>query len=323
MKRKFLTTAVTAILAATTLGACGTNYKVTFMDFWKKSVADNVIHTVTEVSEYDFSFQNGTNNSYSVAYQNGSYKTTFVSETKDQKIIYHYTTEFSIQVQYTVGGETSEWLQDSVVSTVSFQSSNFALKPIRSEKHAINHSPMSISPSSLQTAFTKFDKTIITEYDKDCENGTTTITDNMLTADNVTTETFEISHGTYNYLDNEQLAFVLRCIDTGATTSTKFKIFDPFDNDTHKINVNFNKETTAEFNFAIGGETATRSLAYYPVSVQLSARINKGLPKTYWIAKTTDWQNNVYRNVLLRHEIPLYYNLGTLVFELKSVSFAQ
>ena len=323
MKRKFLTTAVTAILAATTLGACGTNYKVSFMDFWKKSVADSVINTVTEVSEYNVSFQNGTNTTYSVAYQNGTYKTTFVSETVDQKIIYHYTTEFSIEVQYTVNGQSSAWLQDSVTSTVSFQSSNNALKPILSEKHGVNHSPINIAPSSLETAYTKFDKTIKTVYDEKCENATTTVTDNLLTKDNVQTDTFEISHGTYNYLDNEQLAFALRCIDTGATTSTKFSVYDPFDRDKQKINVNFNKETTAEFNFAIGGETATRSLAYYPVSVQLSASINKGLPQTYWIAKTTDWQNNVYRNALLRYELPLSYNLGTLVFDLKSTSFAQ
>ena len=324
MKRKLLTTAVTALLATSMLSACGGNNKITFMDFWKKSVAESVINTVTEVSEYDVSFTKGANDAFAVDYQNGTYKTTFISETQGQKIIYHYTTEFSVQVQYSCDGQKTEWLQDSLVTTVSFQSSNNGLKPISSEKHGVSHSPLTISPSSLETAYEKYDMTIKTQYDETCENATTTITNHLLTKDNVTTQTFEVSHGSYNYLDNEQLLFAVRCINTGANTSAKFRVYSPFAKTTQKINVSFGAEVSKDFTFSIGEESATRNLAYYPVTVQLSAKNNNtGTSKTLWIAKTTDAQNNTYRNAMLRQEIPLSFNLGTLVFSLKSTTFAQ
>ena len=324
MKRKFLTTAVTALLATSMLSACGMSNKVTFMDFWKKSVAESVINTVTEVSEYNVSFTEGSNTSFSVAYQNGTYKTTFISEMKDQKIVYTYTTEFSIQVQYTCAGETSEWLNDSVTTTVSFQSSNNGLKPISSEKHGINHSPLSIGPATITTAYKKYDMSLKTIYDETCENATSTITDNLLDKNNVTTNTFTVSHDSYNYLDNEQLLFAIRCLNLAENTSAKFRVYSPFANTTQKIKASCGAEVTKDFTFAIGGESATRNLAYYPVTVQLSAKNNNtGTPKTLWIAKTTDAQNNTYRNAMLRQEIPLSFNLGTLVFELKNTTFAQ
>ncbi|MBR2023860.1 MAG: hypothetical protein IJ996_05045, partial [Clostridia bacterium] len=251
MKRKLLTTAVTALLATSMLSACGGNNKITFMDFWKKSVAESVINTVTEVSEYDVSFTKGANDAFAVDYQNGTYKTTFISETQGQKIIYHYTTEFSVQVQYSCDGQKTEWLQDSLVTTVSFQSSNNGLKPISSEKHGVSHSPLTISPSSLETAYEKYDMTIKTQYDETCENATTTITNHLLTKDNVTTQTFEVSHGSYNYLDNEQLLFAVRCINTGANTSAKFRVYSPFAKTTQKINVSFGAEVSKDFTFSI------------------------------------------------------------------------
>ena len=325
MKRKFLTTALTALLAVSTLSACGANYKVSFNDYWKKSVFDSAQQTLTETCEYDVGFESTAVGNFSVAYQNGTYKTTFISTTTtEQQVEYTFTTEFSIQVQYKVGNDTSQWLDDSAYTSVTFHSSKDGLMPIRSEKRMVSHSPLNISPSSLEVAYKKYDQTIVTQYDEKCESATATITDNKLTQDNVTTQTFDISHSKYNYLDNESLLFALRCINTDATTSTKFNIYSPLDADMQKFSVNFNTATSKDFTFSINGESAvSRSVSYYPVGLQLSANTNTGTLKSIWIAKRTDAQNNTYRNVILRQETPLAYALGTLTFSLKSINFAN
>lgn len=324
MKRKFITPAVVSLLTATMLSACGANYKVTFNDYWKKSLFDSSQQTLTETCEYKVDFEPTSTSNFSVDYENGVYKTTFISETVDQQVRYQFKTEFSVQVQYKVGNETSDWLNDSVYSIVTFQESDKALKPLRSEKHIVSHSPLTISPITLATAYDKYDQTIVTEYNELCDNATTTITNNELSSNKVTTQNFAINHNTYNYLDNETLLFALRCINTDKTTSTKFNVYSPFACAMQKINVNFNTATAKDFTFAINGNPeTTKNISYYPASIQLSANTNKGTAKTVWIAKTTDVQNNTYRNAMLRQEIPISFGLGTLTFSLKSINFAN
>ncbi len=324
MKRKILTTAVTAVLGISLLSACGADYKVNFADYWKKSVDTTIIQTVTETCEYDVSFTKGANASYSANYKNGTYKTTFVSETANETTVYRYTTEFSIQVQYSANGKNSEWLNDSVSSTVTFQSSKNALKPISSEKHSVNHSPIAVSASSLESAYAKYDMTIKTDYDATCENGTTTITDNTKTKDNVKKQTFSVKHNKYNYVDNEELLFALRCVNPTANASNRFQVYSPFASVVQIIKATYGTLATADFNFAIGEESSSsKKISYYPVTLQLNAKNNNtGASQTVWIAQTSDAQSNTYRNVMLKYEKPLSFDLGTLVFQLKTATFA-
>ena len=48
-----------------------------------------------------------------------------------------------------------------------------------------------------------------------------------------------------------------------------------------------------------------------------------GTSQTVWVAKTTDAQKNSHRNAILRIETPLYYSMGSLVYELKDATFAE
>lgn len=326
MKRKIFTTAITAILGVSLLSACGTNYKVTFSDYWKQSKTQSVINHVSEECEYAISFTKGGNSSYTMQYQNGSYKTTFKSylDADGENILYSYTTEMSVQVQYTVGDKTSEWLNDSVQSTVVFQSSKNGLTPISSTNHTISHSPKSITASTLESAYMKYDMTATTTYDpENCESATTVVTNNLKQENNTEEKTFTIKHNTYNYLDNEQLFFATRCLDSASNASYRFQVYSPYTKSTQKIDVKFGAEATSDFTFAIGTESASRKIAYYPTTVKLNAKNNNtGTPKTLWIAKTNDPLNNTYRNVILRQEIPVSFNLGTIVMTLKTVTFA-
>ena len=322
MKRKLITPALTAILGVSLLSACGTNYKVSFEDYWKQTVNQTILQNVSEVCEYDVTFTAGENDAYLLKYQNGTYTTTFTSETNNNNTTYSYSTELSIQVQYTVDGHSSEWLQDSVVSTVKFQASDKGLKPISSEKRTVSHSPASITVPSLATAYKQYDISVVTQYDENCTKATTTMTNNLKDTNNVDTQTFTIKHDTYNYLDNEQLLFAIRCLNPATNASNRFQVYSPFTKAIQKINVNYGTVATKDFVLDIDGNAGTKQIAYYPTTIQLNTKDgNSGADKTVWIAEAKA-ENNTYRNVILRQEIPVAYNLGTLAFDLKKVNFA-
>ncbi len=324
MKRKTITTAISAVLGLSLLSACGTNYKVTFYDFWKKSIETTILQTVTETCAYDVSFTAGANDSYTVNYQNGTYKTTFISETNGNQTQYTYKTEMTVQVQYKVGEQTSAWLDDSMTSTVKFQSSQNGLKPISAEKRGKTHSPTAITAGTLESAYVYYDLTVKTDYSEACDSATTTITNNEKTENNVQTNSFSIKHDTYNYLDNEQLVFALRCVDPAASSAQRFQVYAPFNQGIQTIYANYGTEATADFEVDIDGNKATRKITYYPTTMKIGSQgNNSGATQTLWIAKTDNPQNNTYRNVILRQETPLAYNLGTLVFNLKTVTFAN
>ena len=66
----------------------------------------------------------------------------------------------------------------------------------------------------------------------------------------------------------------------------------------------------------MNGKEGKKAIEYYPVSISIVDEY-PGATQTAWYAKPSDKSSsNTYRNVLLRLETPIFYNLGTLVYEL-------
>lgn len=61
-------------------------------------------------------------------------------------------------------------------------------------------------------------------------------------------------------------------------------------------------------------------VSYVPYSLAINDTA-PGATQKVWVAETTKAENNEYRNVILKMETPLSFNLGTLVYELSSVDF--
>ena len=61
---------------------------------------------------------------------------------------------------------------------------------------------------------------------------------------------------------------------------------------------------------------------YYPVSVSLNAELS-GTNHIVWIAAHSNPQQNANRNVILKMEANFPYNMGKLVYNLKSASFSK
>ena len=124
----------------------------------------------------------------------------------------------------------------------------------------------------------------------------------------------------YTYLDNEQLLFALRGISQSTATAS-VSVYAPFSAVVQNVSLTYStlqKET--EFSFKKGGEEIKQVINYYPVSMKINTKL-PGATQTAWIAETTNTHSNMFRNVMLQLETPLSYNLGSLIYKLKSANF--
>lgn len=321
--KKFLS-AIALTLCAATLTACaGASTKVTFEEYWLEDagIAPNVSpETVLEALEYDVEFKksSGLNDDYSVHYENGVYTTKL---TLNQGV-YRYETSLSIDVTYTVDGQ-SDTKTDSIVSWVEFKK-NAKLQPIKSHKEIVNHSPES-DGATIESCYTKYDYTVDTTYNENGLGGKSVIVNNDpdnnpdTTEKETLTKTFTVEDK-YTCLDNEQLLFALRGLSQSTSTAS-LSVYAPFSGAVQTINVGYSSlEQGTEFTFEKNGVSSTQVINYYPVSVKINAQL-PGATQTVWIAATTNAHSNTFRNLILQLETPVFYNLGTLVYKLKSASF--
>ncbi len=310
---KKLISALALTLSATTLVACGaTNQKVTFKEYWFAD-ANVTPSTVLEelVYEIDFEAASGlAGNEYKVHYQNGEYKTK-LSLTEN---VYRYETSLTVDVVYSVGSETLE-KHDTMTSWIEFEKTA-KLKPIASHKEFVNHSPAN-NGTSLETCFIKYDYTVETTYNENGLGGKCVIVNNETEKSQEKTFTVEDK---YTYLDNEQLLLALRGLPQ-STTSAALSVYAPFSSTVQTLNVNFSTLAKGtEFTFERNGASVKEVVEYYPVNLSINAQL-PGATQTVWIAKTDNAQSNKNRNVILQLETPLSYNLGLLIYKLKSAKF--
>lgn len=286
--------------------------------------SETVDFTGTEIVVYDVSFESGENSSYSVNYPGGGTYTTRLSA-KDGK--YLYETRLDIGVQYTCAGETSEIFNDFVQSSVTFESTQNGLRPVRSEKTSAAHVPVTASPSTLQgenACYSAYYTRITTDYSV-----------NKCTTEYFADASFETAHDTYktqersfepddkfSLIDNEELLFAVRGIE-GTSTNTVY-VYNTSAGKLQKVQISQSSKESTDFDFAIAGResegTTHKGVSYVPFTVAISDT-NPGSSQKLWVAATTDTDNNEYRNVILKMEAPLSFNLGTLIYKLKSADF--
>lgn len=317
MKKKIIPI-LSAILCATTLVACSdTDKKVSFSGYWYKDI--NVLPTKqqTETLVYDVSFTEAAG-TQSAGYDSIDYDGTYTTTLKRVSEGYQYTTLLDVTVSFVIDGEVMTET-DKVSSTVTFTTETDGFRPIASEKTLVNHAP--INNATKETYCTASNYTITTVYDNDGEGGKCTIVNNENEADQ--TKSFEIDADEYTYLDNEQLLFALRGVNPSVSASPSFLVYDAFKDSVYNINAAYGSAVTGKsFTFNKNGAAHTGTVDYYAVSLSIDAEM-PGTSQTIWVAKTTNAQSNTYRNVILRMENPLYYSMGTLVYELTDATFAE
>ena len=312
---------MTILLGASIFVSCtNTNSRVIFSEYWTEN-ANVATENVTEELEYAVSFEKGTglDMQYAVNYTNGAYTTRLKTEQSNGKTVYVYETDFSITVTYLYKGESVE-LQDSVKTSVKFEKASNALYPISSHKEIVSHSPQNGTTTQLNDCFSEYKYDVDTTYEAD--KGVCVISKPDDEESQPITSNFSIDTKKYNYLDNEQLLFALRGLSPTTASSSSFSVYNAFADSVQKIKVAFSAETGADFEFLKNGVTVKDTISYYSTSISINSQ-NPGATQTAWIAKTVDSSKNTYRNVVLKLETPISYNLGTLVYTLTSANFSK
>lgn len=310
MNAKKITSIIALALTASLLTACSATQKVIFNRCWNYDTLR--FEDIHEVLEYDVSFEEGTSYGYGLNY-NGTYRTELQSQTTPEGYRYLYTTELITEVTYTLG-EESKAIIDRVTTEVQFYPAENGLQPIYSKKSVVSSSPMTTKPTSIEDCYRTYAYEVTTEYEG--KQGKSTLTQNGKT----TEHTFTIDDEKASYLDNEQLLLSLRAMPA-SVNSTQLLAYSPFTASVQKISVGFGNGAEGEFEYSKNGESTKQTIPYRPVQIQINDK-NSGFAQTAWIAKAENTTANVYRNVMLRLETPLYQGLGKLIYTLTSADYS-
>ena len=325
MNKKKLLSIGSIALGAVLLASCAnTNYKVKFSENWYLDTTYDIRADATETLVYEVGFAAGANadTQYrALNYGKGTYTTTLKSEYSESEgaYIYRYTTKLEIPVSFEckTTGEISETMTDTVTSEVLFKSAMQGLKPISSTKTFVNHSPTTVDePTALEQCYTYYHYTVDTTYDENL-NGTSVQT-NHLKDDEKTTTNFESANDDYSTLDNEQLLFAIRGINS--LSSQKFNVYNNSWKVSQLVALTASSASSDEFTFKKGETETKATISYTPVTLKLDVG-NSGAEQTVWVSSTTELNNNVYRNVILYMEMPLFYTYGTFEYKLVQANF--
>lgn len=319
MKKKIFS-AVALLLGITCFSACtDTDRSITFGRYWQTNAT--AYQPVNETLEYTVSHEKGSgmdNLGYTFEYGEGKYVATLTSESMNGADVYRHTTSLTISVTYTYEGET-ETFEDSVKTETVF-STDLQLRPISSKKTIVSHTPRNTKVSSLEKCYSYYAYETATAYSADGTSGETTVVKNFNDEENKISREASFSIGSkYSYLDNEQLPFALRGFST-SDSSASVKVYSPFLEKMQSVNISFDSEEKGqEFTLTENGNQSKKNIPYRVGTFVLSDTYS-GEEQTVWIAKATDITNNNNRNVILRMEVPLAYNFGTLVYDLKTIT---
>ena len=312
----------------TLLSACSGGTPLSFTANWYRNTAlgGSVNDTLEELT-YEVSFTPAENDSsFSVEYDTGTYTTRLINANialsdGSTKEGYIYTTELTISGRYRLGSEVSEDFSDRVSSSVSFLPVTDGLKPVKSKKEVLSTSPIVSLPETLEGAIGTYHYTYDVSYDAALTTATAVYTD--LNAETPAPETREYAiDGTTTYLDNEQILFALRglslsSVATFRTVNSVMGIVTEVSTGTSTTGPTSLKESV---DFTMDGTAVKTEIDAVQVPI-IYQSTPSGQQQDLVYAATTDTNNNTYRNVLLRMEVPVLQSLGTLVYRLKEAAF--
>ena len=317
MKMKKLVPILALVLGLSAFSGCtNTDQKIAFGEYWKlNALTPN--DQFKETLVYDVAFEaNATNaTDYTLDYK-GTYTTNLATVIQNGETTYVYETALAVTATYNFKGVKSEH-QDVVLSKVQFRGATGALVPIRSEKYVKSTSPTTGSHVNVTQCFQEFHYTVVNDYAAKTSVVTDCDKDGKALPATAETKNFTFEDSDkYNVIDNEQLFIALRAVPDTVTTGSLL-CYSPFANLTQKIDFTFAAAEGAKLPFIDGTE---KQINYRPVTITLDQK-NPGTSQTAWIATMVNSHNNSNHNVLLRLETPIAYDLGTMVYSLKTASY--
>ena len=350
MKKKLFAT-IALTLSTLTLAACSpSNQTLTFSPNWEKTIiseaSDATEEELTYLVEHDDTSYSFLHNDYftvKYCYADGAKKagvyTTKLEYLKNNT--YRYTTTLEVDVTFTLANGESVTKTDTVETEAKFKKADKSLQPLYSRKTVHAHAPRDLDVTVLEDeydaegqitkagAYIEYDYEFAITYNEDLSGGTLVKTDNsergtLSLQDNRQEINFSIEDDKYTYLDNEQYLFALRGISSEQLASSS-KTVSMYNASLMAMEAVTTTPTTAEktsFELQLnGGEKTSYEIEYVPLTIKSNNK-NAVVSQTLWYAKTTDSNNNQFRNVLLKMSVPMHFGLGSLEYTLQSATFS-
>ncbi|MBQ2740772.1 MAG: hypothetical protein IJF39_04040 [Clostridia bacterium] len=348
MKKK-LFAAIALTLSTLAFAACAPgNQTLTFYANWEKTIISEANNASEETLTYyveheESSFLQKEFYDVKYCYANGAkkagvYTTSLTYPTEDT---YLYQTTLTMDVTFILANGESATKTDTVITEAKFKKTNTSLQPIYSKKTVHAHAPRNGEVHALENvydaegkltqigAFVEYDYEFLIEYKDDLSGGTLTKTDlsehgTLGLQDGKQTIEFSIADKKYTYLDNEQYLFALRGISSEqlATASKTVSMYNASLMTMETVATTPSSSAKTNFELQLnGGEKTSYEIEYVPLTVKTNTK-HANLSQTLWYAKTTDSNNNLFRNVLLKMSVPMYFGLGTLHYTLQQANFS-
>lgn len=307
---------------------------------------ENTLTTSTEYSkeelEYAVTFTPpSVSGKCTVSYEEGTYKTTLEAvlyEYKDGSSarVYRYKTRLDISGHYTYSGTDGETFNDFVDSEVYFRTAGNALVPISSSKEIFSTSPVQNPQDDVYSTavHVKYETvyntaSALNETLQSAEITRTWFNENQNTEEETagTDEDTETANAkiksNVSFFDNEEILFAMRGLDLSA--ALKFYTIDPRTDAVATVATGTPEKATfsaTDNSLTIDGTAITEDIDTYSMYFYYNSSHSGPERKAVYAAKV-DSRNNTYRNVLLRLEDPIPYGYGTLVYTLRSATFAK
>lgn len=335
-----------------------TNYKTTTSPNWqiRGGSADELSESSTlmtkrETAIYSVTHNAGANTNYSVEYaEGGTYTTVLYATTYDwnsQDIpealrienqtdcVYVYETTLQLEGAYVMDGNRAPFT--TAVHTISyFRSAANNLLPVYSMQDIKTASPGSINPANLDSAYVEMDRVYETYYSRD--GGTAIVHAEARGDDSI--DNADVTTGTgseYSLFDASSLGIALRSMTQSGTPA--FDVFVPTngagaryqavwgassaiarDNESYSSIISaLDSAVDAGYILTGANDEGVREYAFTPAVVSLVSAMT-GPSTTYYYLTVTNTDLNAGRAALARVEEQLPFSLGTLVYNLTSLT---
>lgn len=319
--------------------------------------AGSFLSTNKEVATYSIAWAGGSNSHYSFDYdgENSHYTTTFYVATYNWNSadvpegmreeatdpVYVYETELVLNGTITMGGETHEFT-NTVTTESYFRSAANGLIPVYSRQDIHSTSPNTLQPAAISSAYVEMTGVYETFYSRDGVRAETNYTSETYYPESDSTAeaagTYSAGIGSeYSAFDASYLAVTLRSLSQSGTHL--FDIYAPVNGAAARYqaawggssavdstNENYagilsalNAATDNGYLLMGSDEEGVRTFSWTPVTVSLVASM-AGPSNTYYYASVTNYDMNATRSVLMRIEEVVPFSLGTIIYNLSSLT---
>lgn len=338
MKKKIIAVAAATIIGLSAfLGGCS----CAGQDPLSFNISPSEQETLTYTVKYDDSYIDSYKKDSSVGdffeYGIGTYVATCkkvvdreridsdIKEQLNDKDIFELTTDFNIDLTFTISGTT--YIRTETMSTLSYiASSGMSLAPLYAKESA-EYVIFSSTESSVKAAIVKTESE--TKYNQSNYTKTkkykTFNLDEEIDFKDAKTEEYTTNYTFRTAIDNTELYFALRglAMSIQEKSSTKISVISPSFNNPEYLTITNNGNATGEFTFKYNGTEITENITYTNLAYSLSDTNASGKPQYVLIQKdNTDTLKNC--NILLRFAKPLFLygsfkNMGALVFTISEI----